>query len=142
MARTFDPFRDLDRLFEARSTAQPGMNMDLYRTGDHFIAEIDLPGVDPASIDIDIDDRTLTLRAERTSKADDETQWLTRERATGTFARQLTLGPGIDASKIEADYTDGVLTVTLPVAEESKPRKITVAHSGDQREIRSEVVED
>lgn len=141
MARTFDPFRDMERLFEARSS-QPGMNMDLYRTGDHFVAEIDLPGVDPSSIDIDIDDRTLTIRAERKAKADEDTQWLARERATGTFARQLSLGPGIDASKIEADYTDGVLTVTLPVAEESKPRKISVAHSGSQREIKSEVVED
>ena len=118
------------------------MNMDLYRSGDHFIAEIDLPGVDHSTIHININDRTLTIRAERKSTADDEAQWLTRERATGTFARQLALGPGIDAGRIEADYTDGVLTVTLPVAEESKPRKISVAHSGGQREIKSEVVED
>ncbi|MBB1482900.1 Hsp20/alpha crystallin family protein [Tessaracoccus sp. MC1865] len=142
MARTFDPFRDMERLFEQRSTSQPGMNMDVYRSADHFVAEIDLPGVDPSSIDIDIDDRTLTIRAERQSKAAEDTQWLTRERATGTFARQLMLGRGIDAGKIEADYTDGVLTVMLPVAEESKPRKVSVAHSGGQREIRSEVVEE
>lgn len=142
MARTFDPFRDMERLFETRSTSQLGMNMDLYRSADHFVAEIDLPGVDPSSIDIDIDDRTLTIRAERKSTADSDAQWLTRERSTGTFARQLSLGPGIDTTKIGADYSDGVLTVTLPVAEESKPRKISVAHTGGQREIRSEVVEE
>ncbi len=136
MTRTFDPFRDMDRLFgEAARTSQPGMSMDLYRSGDNFVAEFDLPGVDASSIDIDIDDRTLTIRAERTSQADAESQWLVRERATGTFARQLSLGSGIDASKIAADYRDGVLTLTIPVAEESKPRKIAVHHSHGHREI-------
>src|SRR5699024_6422674 len=119
-----DPFREMDRLF-SEVTRQPGMSMDLYQQGDQFVAEFDLPGVDPSSIDIDIDDRTLTVRAERSSKgATEDAKWLTRERVSGTVARQLSLGNGIDASKIQADYSDGVLTVTIPVAEESKPRKI------------------
>lgn len=135
MARTFDPFREMDRLF-GEVTRQPGMTMDLYQVDHKFVAEFDLPGVDPSSIDIDIDDRTLTVRAERSSKgATDDAKWLTRERVTGTVARQLSLGHGIDASRIEADYSDGVLTVTIPVAEESKPRKISVQHTGGNKEI-------
>lgn len=136
--RPFDPFRDMERLFE-RAT-QPGLAMDLYRSGDNFIAEFDLPGVNPDSIDIDIDDRTLTIRAERASKGTDADQWLVRERPTGAVARQLSLGRGVDVSKVNADYSDGVLTLTIPVAEESKPRKVSVNHSA--REIRSEVVDD
>lgn len=142
MARTFDPFRDMDRLFGevARSASQPGLAMDLYRSGDNFVAEFDLPGVDPSSIDIDIDDRTLTIRAERTSRAGDAEQWLVRERANGTVARQLSLGRGVDATRVEADYSDGVLTLTIPVAEESKPRKISVQHTQANREIEPDTV--
>lgn len=146
MARTFDPFRDFDRLFgEVSRTTQQGLAMDLYRTGDHFIAEFDLPGIDPSTIDIDIDDRTLTVRAERSSSVEEEgedngVQWLVRERITGTVARQLSLGRGLDANKIEADYTDGVLKVVIPVAEESKPRKISVAHTKGSKQIEGETI--
>ncbi len=145
MARTFDPFRDFDRLFgEVSRSTQQGLAMDLYRTGDHFVAEFDLPGIDPSSIDIDIDDRTLTVRAERGSSAGgngDDVQWLVRERITGAVARQLSLGRGLDSNKIEADYTNGVLKVVIPVAEESKPRKISVAHTGGSKQIEGETIE-
>ncbi|GAA3870870.1 Hsp20/alpha crystallin family protein [Tessaracoccus defluvii] len=139
MARNFDPFRDMERLFsEVARPSQPGLAMDLYRTGDHFVAAFDLPGVDPSSIDIDIDDRTLTVRAERVNgHSGDDVKWLVRERSAGTVARQLALGRGIDTNAISADYTDGVLTLIIPVAEESKPRKISVQHSGRGREISS-----
>lgn len=144
MARTFDPFREMDRLFgEVTRASQPGLAMDLLRDGDHFVAQFDLPGVDPSSIDIDIDDRTLTVRAERkgASTESEEVRWLVRERASGTVARQLSLGRGIDTSNISADYTDGVLTLMIPVAEESKPRKIAVQHGSGNREIAPEVIE-
>lgn len=143
MARNFDPFREMERLFgETTRTSQPGLAMDLYRTGDHFVAAFDLPGVDPATIDIDIDDRTLTVRAERRNAAlGEDGKWLVRERTSGTVARQLSLGPGIDSSRISADYRDGVLELTIPVAEESKPRKITVQHAGADHEIAPEVIE-
>ena len=92
--------------------------------------EIDLPGVDPATIDIDVDDRTLTVRAERPAEVVDTSQegnaWVSRERSHGTYARQIALGRGLDTSGIAATYTDGVLTLTIPVAEEAKPRKIAV----------------
>ena len=101
---------------------------DSYREGDDYTVAVDLPGVDPASIDIDVDDRTLTIRAERAAKVAKEAQWLSRERAMGTFARQLTLGHGLATDRITAEYTDGVLTLTIPVAETAKPRKVEVRH--------------
>jgi HSP20 family protein len=133
-ASPFDPFRDIDRLFGQVTRAAAAeariMPMDLYRQGDEFVVKIDLPGVNPDSIDIDVDDRTLTIRAERAPVELDTNQdgnnWLTRERTTGAYARQIALGPGLDLSKIDASYRDGVLTLTIPVAEEAKPRKISV----------------
>ena len=99
---TFDPFHEFERLFNGVATAQDSsLSMDLYKKGDVFIAEIDMPGVDPASIDIDIDDRTLTVRAARASVSGDDIEWLTRERRNGTFAHTqectLTIGkrPGL-----------------------------------------------
>ncbi|MDR2347417.1 MAG: Hsp20/alpha crystallin family protein [Bifidobacteriaceae bacterium] len=133
-ANPFDPFREIDRVFGqlGRSAAADArvMPMDLYRQGDDFVAKIDLPGVNPDSIDIDVDDRTLTIRAERPPIAldtsQDENVWLSRERPAGAVARQISLGSGLDLGKIDANYRDGVLTLTIPVAEEAKPRKIQV----------------
>lgn len=146
MATTqFDPFRSLseiERFFgsAARTPASLAMPMDLYRRGEEFVARVDLPGVDPASIDIDVEDRTLTVRAQRDTEPGEEgVQWLTHERPSGTFARQLTLGYGVALDRIEADYADGVLTLTIPVAEEARPRKINVSHSS--RTVPGETVE-
>ncbi|MCL2316845.1 MAG: Hsp20/alpha crystallin family protein [Actinomycetia bacterium] len=135
MTTTYNPFRDMDRLFNqvARAVSVDGrtMPMDLYRSGDVFTVKMDLPGVDPASIDIDVDDRVLTVRAERAPEvvdtSDEKNGWVSRERSYGTYARQISLGSGLDLASIAASYTDGVLTLTIPVAEEAKPRKISVA---------------
>ncbi|CAN7210442.1 Hsp20/alpha crystallin family protein [Knoellia sp. LjRoot47] len=141
-----DPFRSLDRTFDRlfneglrgpSGAAGSVMPMDLYRSGERFVAHIDLPGVDPESIAIDVEDRTLTVRAERPAPETEDAQWLSRERPSGTFARQLSLGRGLALDRIEADYRDGVLTLTIPVAEEAKPRRISVSHGGSSREIES-----
>lgn len=132
---TFNPLRDIDRFFSevTRTPNSVALPMDLFRDGETFIARIDMPGVDPLSIDVDVEDRTLTVRAERTAQAPDtDIKWLTRERPTGAFARQLTLGNRVAVDKISADYADGVLTLTIPVADEAKPRKISVAHGGER----------
>lgn len=138
MARTLNPFQDMDRLFTdlTRTPAAVGMPMDLFREGDTFYAEIDLPGVDPASVDVDVDDRTLTVRAERKpTTGNGERSWLTRERPTGTFARQLTLGSRVALDRIEAEYSDGVLRLTIPMAEDAKPRKISVVHGDSPSKV-------
>ena len=141
MATTFDPFREMDRFFSAatRTPASTAMPMDLYRNGESFVACIDLPGVDPSTIDVDVEDRTMTVRAERHTEKDGDVQWLSHERPSGTFARQLTLGYGVALDKIAAEYADGVLTLTIPVAEEAKPRKISVSHAADRQSIESTV---
>ena len=68
-------------------------------------------------------------------------QWLANERFFGTYRRQLSLGEGVDTSAISATYENGVLTVTIPVAERAKPRKIDVAHSGAQKSIQPTTVD-
>ena len=136
---TYDPIREMDRLLTSamRSPSPAGMPMDIYRSGEEFVAKIDLPGVDPSTIDIDVEERTLTVRAERRTEPEIEVQWLSHERPSGTFARQLTLGYGVALDKIDATYADGVLTLVLPVAEEAKPRKIAVNHAGSAQTIES-----
>jgi HSP20 family protein len=136
VANRFDPFRDLDRLAERMLTtavdagqAIRAMPIDLYRDGDHWVLLCDLPGVDPGSIDVDVDGRVLTIRAQRAA-GPEGVEWLAAERVSGTFARQLTLGNGVDLENIAASYTNGVLTLTLPVAEAAKPRKIAVDSGG------------
>lgn len=139
----YNPFREMDRWFNqmSRTTTDRVMPMDLLRDGDQFIVKMDLPGVAPESIDIDVDDRTLTVRAERKqlemTTNDEKNQWMSRERSYGSYARQLTLGTGLDLSGISADYTDGVLTISIPVAEEAKPRKIKVATNSASTPIES-----
>lgn len=138
----YDPFREFGRAINSafRTPGSVGMPMDLYRDKEAFVANIDLPGVDPESIDIDIEENTLTVRAERKATVTSEdTEWLTRERSTGTYARQLSLGNGVALDQIEANYNDGVLTVTLPIAEQAKPRKVTVTRSSVDHKVQAEV---
>ncbi len=137
MATRFDPFAEMDRLLGQMFTSEraaAAMPMDLYRVGDHYVLHVDLPGVDPGSIDVNVEDRTLTIRAQRSAASEESgAQWLTRERAVGAYARQLTVGRGLALDQISATYTDGVLTLSIPVSEEAKPRKITVMHGAAEQ---------
>ena len=130
----FDPFRDFDRVTEQLLGVPSGsaraprfMPMDLYRSGDHYVLHADLPGVDPGSVDVGVENGTLTIKAQRSERTEDAVQWISSERFTGTYLRQLSLGDGIDADKISATYANGVLTVTLPVADRAKPRRVTIS---------------
>ncbi len=141
MAMFFDPFRDMDR-FGQMIDARQGprlMPMDLYRDGDHYVLNADLPGIDPGSVDIDVDGQLLTIRAERTPRSHEGVKWLTRERTAGSFLRQLNLGQGIETSGISASYENGVLSVVIPVSEKAKPRKIEVQASAKPSMMQSEV---
>lgn len=130
-----DPLRDLERfansLFETSRRGPRRMPMDVYRDGDHYVLSADLPGIDPGSVDVDLDGQLLTIRAERTLASGEGVKWITREREPGSFLRQLNLGQGIDTEAITADYRNGVLTVTLPVSDKAKPRKVAVM-TGDE----------
>ena len=134
---TYDPFRDLDRLASSLFDTRRGprrMPMDLYRDGDHYVLSADLPGIDPGSVDVDVDGQLLTIRAERTMRNIDGVKWLAHERHGGSFLRQLSLGQGIDTDRIAATYENGVLTVSIPVSERAKPRKIEVSAGAPQQQ--------
>lgn len=130
MLLRFDPFREFDRLTEqiwgimARPAVMP---MDAYRSGDRFVVRFDLPGVDPSDIDLTVEKDMLTVSAERHGLAPDGQEVLVAERPVGRFRRQVFLGEALDTDHIEANYADGVLTVTIPVAEEARPRRVPVS---------------
>ena len=127
---TYDPFREFDRL------ASGLLDPRLYRDGDHYGLTADLPGVDPGSVDIVVDGQLLTIRAERSVPTGEGVKWITREREGASFLRQLSLGQGVDTEHISATYDNGVLSVTIPVSERAKSRKIEVT-----TEARSSVVQ-
>ncbi|MHC5795146.1 Hsp20/alpha crystallin family protein [Lacisediminihabitans sp. FW035] len=129
MAMSFDPFSEMDRLTGMLVGGRTGpkfMPVDLYREGDRYILSADLPGIDPGSVDVDVDGQLLTLRAQRTAGSADGAKWLAHERPSGSYLRQFSLGEGVDPEKISAHYDNGVLSVILPVSEKVKPRKIQV----------------
>jgi len=103
------------------------MPVDLYRDGEQYVLAADLPGIDPGSVDIDVDGQLLTIRAERTAGSAEGVKWLSQERPYGSYLRQFSLGEGIDRSAISAHYDNGVLSVIIPMGEKAKPRKIEVA---------------
>ena len=129
MAVLFDPFRELDRVAASMLDSRQGprvMPIDLFRDGDTYVLNADLPGIDPGSVDVDVDGQLLTIRAERTPRSRDGVKWLASERPNGSFHRQFNLGEGIATEDISASYENGVLSVTIPVSERAKPRKVTV----------------
>lgn len=133
----FDPFRDFDRLTRQvlGSTARPAvMPMDAWREGDRFVVEFDLPGVKAESLDVNVENEVLTVRAER-PEAVNGGQWLATERPHGVFSRQILIGKNLDTNNIEASYHDGVLRLTIPVAEEAKPKKIAVTSGAERQAI-------
>ena len=105
------------------------MPMDLYRDSDNYVLNADLPGIDPESVDIDVDGQLLSIRAERASGTQEGVRWIARERSTGSYLRRFTLGQAIDTANISAKYDNGVLSVVLPVTEKAKPRKVEVQTS-------------
>jgi len=133
MLMRFDPFRELDRLAQQATTpARPPavMPIDAYRRGDRFLVHFDLPGVDPGSVELTVEKNVLQVRAERSWPRQEGDEIVASERPQGSFTRQLFLGDGLDPERIEASYDQGVLTVTVPVAEQAKPRKVTITSGG------------
>ncbi|HEY7052539.1 MAG TPA: Hsp20/alpha crystallin family protein [Mycobacterium sp.] len=145
----FDPFSDIDAFTRSWLTGEAGsarsprfMPMDLYKVEDHYVLTADLPGVDPGSVDVNVDNGTLTVTAHRTAQpAEDAVQWLANERFFGTYRRQLSLGDGVDASAISATYENGVLSITIPLAERAKPRRIDVTNAGSAKSIEPTTVD-
>ena len=133
----FDPLRDFDRIWDQLTTTprQPSMPMDAYRHGDTFVMHFDLPGVDPASIDLEHERNALTVKAERHWQPVEGDDVLAAERLHGTYTRRLYLGDNLDVERTSASYENGVLTITVPVADKAKARKIAVQGAREQTAI-------
>ncbi|MEI3101758.1 MAG: Hsp20/alpha crystallin family protein [Oscillospiraceae bacterium] len=121
----FDPFRDFDELersFFGDTGAVSGFRTDVTDTGDAYKLEAELPGFKKDDIKIDIEDDCLTISAERSmeNKEEDKHNFVKRERYYGSFSRSFDIS-GINADAIEANYTDGVLTLTMPKKQEQLP---------------------
>jgi HSP20 family protein len=134
MLMRFDPFRELDRLVSQTGTVQrPAMMpLDAYRHGDQFVVHFDLPGIDPDSVEVTVEQNVLNVSAERTWRPEEGDEVLVSERPQGRYSRQLFLGEALNTEGVEAHYDRGVLTVTIPVAEAAKPRKVQITN-GVQR---------
>jgi HSP20 family protein len=135
-----DPFRELDRLTQQAlgTAARPAaMPMDAYRKDDSFYVHFDLPGVRTESIALTVEHNVLTVRAERHLAKANGTEMLIAERPSGTFSRQVFLGEALDTEHIAADYTAGVLTLTIPVRESAKPHSIHVTSRDEKQSVAS-----
>lgn len=129
-----EPLREAARPTQQAFGSQQGswtrpvvIPLEAYRRGAEFVVHFDLPGVDPASIDLTVERNMLTVRAERRPAVQEQAETVVAERPYGVFARQLVLGDALDTEHIEADYAAGVLTLHIPVAERAKSRKIEVS---------------
>ena len=136
MSISYEPF---DRLDELRDRLLSGgrtplsFPMDAYRRGEQFFVHLDLPGVQPETVDVTVENQVLTVTAERRFEQREGDEFIVSERPQGRFSRQLRLGTAIDTQNIAASYQDGVLTLTLPVSERARPRQIKVGRGASSQ---------
>lgn len=119
---TYDPFREFP-------SASRGLDYDIVRSDEGVVLSIDVPGIDPASVELTVDGRSLRVEASRPTTIPENAQVVSRRRRSGSIAQTFQLGEKLDADKLTAEYDLGVLTVTIPVAESAKPRKVEVGVS-------------
>jgi HSP20 family protein len=113
--------------------------MDLVETGDHFVLRADLPGMSEEDVNIEVEDRVLTVSGERKAEHTDNKDGFHRvERAFGSFSRSLTLPEGVDPESVAASFDRGVLEVQIPKPEERKPRKISIGVGNSPKTIDTE----
>jgi HSP20 family protein len=123
--RLFDaPLTELARASQFLSGATPAV--DVFEDKENFVVKAELPGMQKKDIDVSLHDGTLSISGERTEEKVENGEVYRSERFFGRFQRSVALPASVDAAKIKAQYKDGVLTVTLPKAEEAKPKQIDV----------------
>lgn len=128
----FDPFRELDRIADQAlvgARAARTLPMEALRRGDLFIVSIDVPGTDPNDIDVTVERNVVEITAHRQPVQQQSDEVIVDERPHGDFRRQLFLGENLDSEKLSAACDRGVLTLTIPVSEASKPRKVQIGPS-------------
>jgi HSP20 family protein len=126
--RLFGSFFDTPALQAADGTRQRWIPpMDLVETDAHYLLRADLPGLGKDDVKVELDENVLTISGERRTQQEQRADGYFRiERASGTFARSLTLPSGVDADRIEANFADGVLEVRIPKPEQRKPRRVAI----------------
>jgi HSP20 family protein len=127
----FDPFtRDFQRQFDrlaSRALSQTrALPLDVVRHENDVTLRLDVPGIDPANIEVSVDRGFLTISGKREEERTENDKFFVRERTMGTFTRRLRLSENLNADAVEASYDNGVLEVRIPVLEQAKPRKIEV----------------
>ena len=144
--RSWDPVTDLvtmqqamDRLFDEtwdrrgtgwrRGERVAKLPVDVYSTADELVLQASVPGLDPEDVEITIEGETLTIKGERKAPLDN-VEYHVQERGYGPFGRTLTLNVLIEADQAEAVFERGVLTLTIPKAEEIRPKVIKVKSKG------------
>ena len=133
MSISYDPFHHLDELRDqliSGGRSPRSFPMDAYRRGEEFLVHLDLPGIDPETVEITVENQVLTISVERRFEQLEGDEIIVSERPQGRFSRQLRLGSTIDTDRIAASYHDGVLTITLPVSERARPRQVRVGRGG------------
>jgi HSP20 family protein len=134
----FDPFRELDRATEQMfggTRTRSTMPIEAYRRGDEVYVHVDLPGVDPDAVDVTVERNVVTIRATRRPLYGENDEVIINERAQGEFSRQFFLGDNLDMNGLEANFDRGVLTLRIPVSEESKPRRVEIAGGSEQARV-------
>jgi len=129
----FDPFSTFERMLGRNAWAETGggralaLPVDVYRSGDEFIIEVDVPGMDPASLDLTVEHNMLSITGERPARHDADV--VLCERPHARFTRQLYLAENLDTEHVEADYEHGVLVITIPISEKARGRQIEITSS-------------
>lgn len=142
MLMRYDPFREFERLATEmmdQVRTPRTMPMDAWREGDDLVVHLDLPGVDAGSIDLTVERNVLNVSARRTLDRTAVDQLFTSERPQGFLQRQIFLGEGLDSDQLEAEYSDGVLRIRVPVLESARPRRVPITTgSGRTQAIEAE----
>jgi HSP20 family protein len=128
---TFDPFARVTR----RTFGQTVMPLDGVRRDGDVLLRFDVPGIDPESIDVTVNNGVLSVSVKRQEERTENDKFFVRERSMGTFTRRMYLSKNLNADGVEAAYNNGVLEVRIPVLEQAKPRKIEVRQGDDQKEL-------
>ncbi|MCZ7534278.1 MAG: Hsp20/alpha crystallin family protein [Acidimicrobiia bacterium] len=141
MARFVDPFEEMDRMLARTGNRWRGgvMPLDAYEKDGEYVLRFDLPGVDSDKIEVMVEDKVLTVKAERSMEDTVGANWMLRERPTGINSRQVRLGESLDATNVSADLDSGILTVVIPIKEEAKPQKIEIT-SGQRQALEASSV--
>jgi HSP20 family protein len=133
-----DPFRGLDRLTSqllSGARTPMAMPMDVWQSEDGYHVALDLPGVDPGSVEITSERNVLTIRAERRPGYGENDKVLVAERPQGQYTRQLQVGDALDSGNVAATYHNGVLHLTIPISAAAQPRRIEVRPGGDEQPV-------